>query len=566
MALRTYALLDRRQRWAVPGDASVELVGHDVLECLLKCYCMGGWPIRANLRSAINLGLPNMLRAAWDRIGRLAAALRVDTLAVCWAAERAPEAGARCAGGVRDMSYIPLRLAVWLLLVALLVGADLPVTAADPGPVASPSATPTPAPATTPTPRPAPGDGGLTPGVLAWEPVGPPYVQPDRSLGHLVAWRNGFAALETRWSRRDSWVAGIALSPDGRAWSRTAVPVGMRRTVELLPLRRGLVAVTDERPEDAGWGVVEYGFWRSLDAVRWRHVGGLSYRVPADLARRNCQAGDRYFASIGGALMLYVALCWDPCCGYRPGPAGSVLATLSSTFTGPRRTGGVIAWRSTNAATWRRQPLRGLDPEGGRDYGIDVRSAPGELLVLREAQPYTPLRTSDGIRFTPFGTVPPGLDVYGSLELIPSESSVLLLGESFDHEGGYGNTLVGWVMDADGTTTETLVQQPAFTRQYLASGSTILVLGRAWGEGPSTSTEDDDEEWAWIIGSRDGGRTWDDDLAWTGGDGSCVGEVAAHEGVAVMTACGRGDGSDVHTANRVPAFWVAPWTPGAWGS
>lgn len=61
--------------------------------------------------------------------------------------------------------------------------------------------------------------------------------------------------------------------------------------------------------------------------------------------------------------------------------------------------------------------------------------------------------------------------------------------------------------------------------------------------------------------SRDGGSTWDEDLAWTGGDGSCVGQVAAHDGVAVMTACVQGDLEDVDAPARIPAFWVAPLPP-----
>jgi len=457
-------------------------------------------------------------------------------------------------------SRTPFRLGIIALLVALVMPIAAPVAAADatlsplPSTVPSPSASPSPSltPAVTPTSRPAPGDGGLTPGVFAWEPVGPPHLKPTRRFTDLVAWRDGFALLEERWNRNDSWAAAAWHSPDGQAWTRAALPAEVGEAVGLLPFRGGLVLVTDERADGAGWGVLDYGFWRSDDAVRWERAGGLNYRVPDALARRACQANHRDFASIDGALMVYVALCYDPCCGFGPTPAGAALAMLPAMAGRTQRTGGVIAWRSTDAADWRRQPLRGMDPPGGGgDYGIDLRSAPGELLVLRKAQPWTFLRSSDGIRFTPFGTVPPHLDIYGSLEFIPLDGSVLMLGESFAHEGGTGNTLVGWVMEADGTTTKTLVRNPAFTRNFLSDGSTVVVFGSGW--------TDRDEDWAWIMGSHDRGRTWDDDLSWIGGDGSCVGQVAAHDGVAVMTACVRGDIVEAGPAARIPAIWVAPF-------
>jgi hypothetical protein len=65
-----------------------------------------------------------------------------------------------------------------------------------------------------------------------------------------------------------------------------------------------------------------------------------------------------------------------------------------------------------------------------------------------------------------------------------------------------------WRVERSGETSQTMVRQPAFTEGLVVSDDRILVLGSAWGPGHGPDDEDE-ESWAWIIGSQDGGRTWD---------------------------------------------------------
>ena len=106
---------------------------------------------------------------------------------------------------------------------------------------------------------------------------------------------------------------------------------------------------------------------------------------------------------------------------------------------------------------------------------------------------------------------------------------MLLLGDNRAEEGSEacGIRLGAWRLDEDGTWVETLDRQPAFVHGAAADGATVLVAGRSWCAG----------EWAWIIGSADGGRTWDPDLSWIGPTRSCRGEIAIADGTAIVVDC-----------------------------
>src|SRR5262245_8272870 len=95
----------------------------------------------------------------------------------------------------------PLATAAALVLLASLLSPTASGQTS-PEPSDQPSGAPSPVPSATPVPTwpdaSEPGDGALTPGVLAWEPVGPLLPPTDQEIERLVAWNGGFAALELR--------------------------------------------------------------------------------------------------------------------------------------------------------------------------------------------------------------------------------------------------------------------------------------------------------------------------------------------------------------------------------
>ena len=460
-----------------------------------------------------------------------------------------------------------------LLLLAGTSGVPGATAQSSPAPSASPTPATSPTPAVSPSPVPSavpvpiwpdadvPGDGGLTPGVLAWEAAGEPLRSSHKGLNHLTAWRGGFAALEFRDDERrsESTARAVWHSADGRTWIRSRLPAEARYAVALLPLDGGLVVATDIQTDFAHRGF-DYAFFRSDDGTQWTRSSTLHYRVPAALERQNCQANDREFASIDGALMLYVGLCWDPCCGFGPSPASQAWAMLTSAtaLTAGPQEHGVVAWRSTDGAHWRPQPLDGVQPAKGQAYGgsfgFRPHAADGELLAVRDARTDDLIRSTDGIHWTTFGTLP---DIVSSgTQILPvpvTADSVLVIGD--DDSSGYGNPMNTWVMEADGTTTATMARRPAVTNAVIADGSAVMAFGYSWGPGP-TGVDEDDQSWAWIMASPDGGRTWDPARSWTGSDGSCIGEAVRHGTTVVAQACVPSRPYGVARDSFAP-FWVA---------
>jgi hypothetical protein len=458
-----------------------------------------------------------------------------------------------------------------LLIGTVLSPAATGQTSAEPSLAVPPSASPSVSALPTWPDAAAPGDGGSTPGLLAWQPVGPPFLVQGREIDRLVAWDGGFAAVEFRddEARSRSVTAAVWHSADGRAWTRSQLPAGIRASgfVALLPFKRGLVLATDVTPDIRGWGF-DLAIWRSLDGRTWREVGRVGYRVPLELQRRNCQANHRDLASIDGALMLYVGLCWDPCCGFVPAPIAQEWAMAGAgalAQTSPIRTG-TIAWRSPDARTWTRTALRGFHPTPRSDHGTDFFAWPEELLVLRRTrwdEPITLLRSADGVRWTPFGSVPSAFDPEsGQAVVVPTATGVLLAGSSFESEfegdpSAHGNNLLTWVAAESGTTGPTIQRQPASVTGVVRDGDHVLLIGEATGPGASVETEQDDEAWAWIMSSRDGGLTWDPAASWTGSAGSCLREAAQRGTTVVSLGCRAWNTDPTTEPGRRPQFWVA---------
>jgi hypothetical protein len=393
--------------------------------------------------------------------------------------------------------------------------------------------------------------------MLGWEPVSPPWLRHDRWLGSLVAWADGFAILEHRRvpDEHESRPRAVWHSSDGRAWIRSPLPRSIAEVHDLLAHRDGLLLVANERRDFRHHGFA-LGFWRSPDGVQWSRAGGLSYRVPWRLQRLNCQANRQQVTTIGDRITVYVTLCWDPCCGTLP------IASRDESTVGPAaRVGGAIeargvaAWSSADGRRWRRLTLEGMAPPGTDDYGITIQNSPNELVALRLAREPAILRSSDGISWTTYGMVPPSLDWYGNLQLAPLPEGLLLVAESSDSPPGFGNAMIGWRMTS-ADTTRVFARRAAVAEWVLVDGPNVLVGGRSWGKGPDqVVSTNDDEAWAWLIGSTDGGATWLEGSSWTGGDQSCLGDVVRRGDTLVGLACVQ----DRDWATVIPPGYPAVW-------
>jgi hypothetical protein len=330
----------------------------------------------------------------------------------------------------------------------------------------------------------------------------------------------------------------------------------MRGVRDLLPLGEGLLVVTNEERAWQGYGFA-LGFWRSPDGERWRRAGDLSYRVPDRIAREWCQANRQQVTTIGDRITVYVAMCWDPCCGALSiGSGDERTVALATRIKGPVEARGMAAWSSPDGRRWERQPLRGMAPTGGGIFGVDIRQQPGELLAMR-LDGDAVLRSTDGITWRTYGLPPPNLDLYGALQLAATPGGIILLAESFDSPPGDGNEMLGWHITATDTTR--VMQRRAGWPQWIAvEDDHVLVGGTSWDSGASVDDFGDDRDWAWLMGSADGGITWPEDLAWMGGSESCLGDAAERDGIIVAVACLGGPGNEPATpAPGTPAIWIA---------
>jgi hypothetical protein len=134
---------------------------------------------------------------------------------------------------------------------------------------------------------------------------------------------------------------------------------------------------------------------------------------------------------------------------------------------------------------------------------------------------------------------------------------VLLVAEAYDSPLGYGNQMIGWLLTPTGTT-QVFTRRPAFAEWVVPMSEQVLLGGRSWGKGPDDITSnDDDAAWAWMIGSADGGQTWPDASSWTGGDGSCLGNVVRNGDTLVGLACTQDRGQVTEVTPGSAAIWRA---------
>lgn len=434
----------------------------------------------------------------------------------------------------------PRAIILWAVLIASMAGI---------GPVGaqSPPASPVPAPTTDVTPRPspssaafaaAPGDA-FAPTGLPWVAATIPSTEAWPLLDELTTWAGGFVALER--TKDDEVLAAVWRSADGSAWQRSAVRAPMRGMATLVV--DGTQLVLGIRGLYERSGPVE--LWRSDDAVEWTRAGRLMPRVPADL-----RPPWRHFigplVAIDGSLVQYTILSDETGSGgWAPiGPRFAMVRAQALLASGtPDRN---IAWFSRDGRRWTARQLTGART-GTASMDVITPTDDG-LLALRLGDGAALLRSADGVRWRQVAPLPNAYSWGGSQGLVPVEGSVLLFADDSGPGTGHGNHLGAWRLEPDGSWTRIVDAQAAFTKDQAAGDGWVVAVGRSW-----TSVHD----WAWTLVSQDGGRTWDPDLGWIGGAGSCAGDVAIRAGTAVMLGCDPAQ-APVWTAILPPAAGIEP--------
>jgi hypothetical protein len=411
------------------------------------------------------------------------------------------------------------------LLVAMMAGPALGQSAQLPDATASP----VPSPSST---LDALGDFTHVPGTgapsdLDWQPVTEPTLEAGASLFHLTAWDGGFAVIEQRRDPDHGWRHAIWWSPDGRTWERTPLPTKVRQIWWLLPFRDGLVLASGRH---RGYSSESFrlDIWRSPDGRSWRHAGAIGASLPLRLKRErfwHLWPAELLATEEGLTLLARVT--------YSQGTGGSTRdVTQFVSNRGPMRVRAsphpdrVWGWRSRDGSRWHRRPVRGVVAPNGNG-SIDLATITPDSILARQVDGTRLLLSSrGGLRWT---IVAP-----------------LLLSDNGEEEGSEscGNRLGAWRLGPGEVWTEVLDRQPAFVHGAAADGGWVILTGKSWCAG----------EWAWILVSADGGRTWDPDLSWTGRRGTCRSEAAVHGGTAVVLACTR-DRSRT-TADDPPMWWA----------
>ncbi|MEX1297333.1 MAG: hypothetical protein AB1Z67_14315 [Candidatus Limnocylindrales bacterium] len=356
----------------------------------------------------------------------------------------------------------------------------------------------------------------------------------------LTGWSGGFAFLERPQGpgakRHAAWT-----SADGRSWTKTLLPAAVKEPFWLEPYRDGLVLASEQR---RGYRAhdIKMDFWRSADGVDWRLAGSLEAEVPRSTPDLALWPMALFPLDERMTLLGILRDRWAS-----GGRVGDAVEFVASGRGAPVPKDVARVWTSRGGAAWRERALTGLADSRGELHVETEFASPDAAWVVRTGAERALLRSPDGIRWEPAAPIPEHFEEGGQADMLWAADGLLLLGDNADREGneGCGNRLGVWRLDEDvASWTEVLDRQPAFVNGAAAEGDWVVLTGRSWCPG----------DWAWTLISRDGGRSWDPDLSWVGDYGTCLGQVAIHDGNVVVFGCGK-------ATEDGPLAWVAFFPP-----
>ncbi|MFN8623006.1 MAG: hypothetical protein U0869_19885 [Chloroflexota bacterium] len=391
-------------------------------------------------------------------------------------------------------------------------------------PIPSPAVLASPAPPPGALVPPPPGDSG-TPTGLAWAAVGRPVTGDGPFVSELVTWKGGFAFADSGAPTPLLWT-----SADGRGWTAHPMPP-TTRWAQLLATDDGLATLEQRR--DPRPDVTAALAWTTTDGARWQR-GSIVRIVPPD----GCAAGAGRASSAGTGIVLLALTCFEPCCGVAIDHRFAMAATEAAPASPrPAPTERTIARVTRDTRTWRSAPVR-LAVAGGDPVPLarlrSITDGPERLLAIPEVAPAAVLASTDGLAWTSLAPLPAGYSVWGDVwPRAVDGASTLLVGQLEDARGRDPGI---WLLEPNGTWLRVVGATRVETdiSGIATDGDVVVVAGNA------IPNDSPGRRWAWTLVSTDGGRTFDPALGWAGPFGSCVGQVAIHDGVAVMLGCAPG--------------------------
>jgi hypothetical protein len=316
-----------------------------------------------------------------------------------------------------------------------------------------------------------------------------------------TAWTGGFASVHVGADRvLSSWV-----SADGRDWQGVALPAEIRSVAALLRLDDGLAIIANQDVLDDIW---RWETWRSSDGLAWVRTSRERVPMPARFDGRR-QVGHGFW-SLGDRVVSLMTYTDVPCCGRS---AGWLVVAAHE-----RASEVVFAWVSDDGRRWSRHRTTGI-PQGGEVHFL-VTAGDGELFANKGGSDRALLRTTDGIRWRPIGQLPAELETYSPVLLDHNDEGLLLVGQA-EVESRSRYRMTYW-HSADGRAWEpTMTRFGGVPIDVASSGDVVVVAGN---DGYSRTSG---IEHPWLTVSTDGGRTWDESLAWVGEEELCLESISA---------------------------------------
>jgi hypothetical protein len=345
------------------------------------------------------------------------------------------------------------------------------------------------------------------PGGLDWQPGLDRQPPADVRGMDTTAWSGGFASVHNGVNGvLSSWV-----SADGHDWQAASLPRGILWVDVLLRLDDGLVLIANTAPFGKVW---RYDVWMSDDGLAWRRVAQPRIPTPArfDGYRRVVHG----FWTLGDRLVALETFTQQPCCG----------STSGMTFVADREYAPdeTFAWTSEDGKAWDRHEAQGFEPSG-EHRGHQITQGRGELLALWGHPTYAIGRSTDGIRWRTIGHHPERLDLDSVPTLLARSGAALVLGGYAWGARGSDETFALWRSRNGEDWRRTYARVDGRPASMVTSGRSVIVAGN--DQDARNLDADPPPELPWIMVSRDGGRTWDESLAWTGDTDWCLGRLTA---------------------------------------
>ena len=129
--------------------------------------------------------------------------------------------------------------------------------------------------------------------------------------------------------------------------------------------------------------------------------------------------------------------------------------------------------------------------------------------------------------------------------LARSDGGLVLGGGTWGPDDGAEEAFVLWHSTKGEDWARTYVRADGSPASIVSSGRTVIVAGN--DQDSRYPDADPPPDLPWLMVSRDGGRTWDESLAWTGDTDWCLDSLTTSGGTIVLDArCATPDAASTY--------------------